>query len=148
MLTSSHLYAYSEKFIKEYLPYTIELGRSFVRPDYQSTKMGTKSLFALDNLWDGLGALTVTTPETKYFFGKATMYPTFGEDARNSILYFMSKYFPDNEKLVYPIKPMDIKIDLELMKSIFKGKNFKEDYKILKDEVKKRGRNIPTLINA
>ena len=53
-LTSSHLFAYSEKFIKEYLPYTLELGRSFVRPEYQSSKMGAKSLFALDNLWDGI----------------------------------------------------------------------------------------------
>ena len=108
MLTSSHLFDYSEKFIKEYLPYTIELGRSFVRPEYQSTRMGAKSLFALDNLWDGLGALMITIPKTGYFFGKATMYPTFGKDSRNLILYFMKKYFPDEDHHEYPITlPID-----------------------------------------
>jgi hypothetical protein len=147
-LTSSHLFAYSEKFIKDYLPCTIELGRSFVRPEYQSTKMGAKSLFALDNLWDGLGALIITLPHSKYFFGKATMYPSFGEEARNFILYFMNKYFPDEDKLVYPHKPMVISINKEYMESIFKGSTYKENYHILKEEVKKRGRNIPPLINA
>ena len=55
-------------FLKEYLPYTVELGRSFVTLEYQSTRAGSKGLFALDNLWDGLGALTVIKPNVKYFF--------------------------------------------------------------------------------
>jgi len=147
-LTSSHLFAYSEKFIKEYLPYTIELGRSFVRPEYQSTQMGAKSLYALDNLWDGLGALMISLPHSKYFFGKATMYPTFGAKARNLILYFMNKYFPDEDNLVYPYKPMEISFDVDEMKRLFSGNCYKEDYQILKGEVRKYGRNIPPLINA
>ncbi len=147
-LTSSHLFGYSEKFIKEYLPCTIELGRSFVRPEYQSTRMGSKSLFALDNLWDGLGALIINLPHSKYFFGKATMYPSFGENARNLILYFMSKYFPDEDHLIYPLKPMEVSFDTEEMKKIFHGSNYKENYLILKEEVRKRGRNIPPLISA
>ena len=56
ILATSHMFHFSEKFIKEYAPYTIELGRSFVSLPYQSSRMGAKSLFALDNLWDGLGA--------------------------------------------------------------------------------------------
>lgn len=147
-LTSSHLFAYSEKFVKDYLPCTIELGRSFVRPEYQSTRMGSKSLFALDNLWDGIGALIITLPHTEYFFGKATMYPTFGEEARNFILYFMNKYFPDEERLIYPHKPMEIFIDKKEMEKIFTGETYKENYQILKEEVRKRDRNIPPLINA
>jgi hypothetical protein len=118
MLTSSHLFKYSEKFLKEYLPYTIELGRSFVRPEYQSTKMGAKSLFALDNLWDGLGALTVALPNTKYFFGKATMYPSFGEEPSCLLYYFLSKYFPDEEALVIPHRPMPVNMDVEKMKAL------------------------------
>ncbi|MCK9154770.1 MAG: GNAT family N-acetyltransferase [Paludibacteraceae bacterium] len=147
-LTSSHLFDYSEKFIKEYLPYTIELGRSFVRPEYQSTRMGAKSLFALDNLWDGLGALMITIPKTGYFFGKATMYPTFGKDSRNLILYFMKKYFPDKDHLVYPYNPLPIDYDEQEMACLFNGNSYKEDYCILKEEVRKRGKNIPPLINA
>lgn len=148
LLTSSHLFDYSEKFIKEYLPYTIELGRSFVRPEYQSTKMGAKSLFALDNIWDGLGALMVTIPATNYFFGKATMYPTFGTEARNMLLYFMKKHFPDKDRLIYPYKPMPVDYDEREMERLFCGESYKEDYAILKEQVRKFGRNIPPLINA
>ena len=54
-------------FFEKYLPYTVELGRSFVTLEYQSTRAGSKGLFALDNLWDGLGALTVIKPNVKYF---------------------------------------------------------------------------------
>ena len=70
VLATSHMFHFSEKFIKDYLPYTIELGRSFVAPEYQSSKAGTKALFALDNLWDGLGALAIQMPNMKYFFGR------------------------------------------------------------------------------
>ena len=108
ILATSHMFIFSEKFIKEYAPYTIELGRSFVTPEYQSSKKGAKSLFALDNLWDGLGALTVINPNMKYYFGKMTMYPSYIRFGRDLILYFLKKYFDDNEKLILPIKPLKL----------------------------------------
>jgi hypothetical protein len=147
-LTSSHLFAYSEKFIKEYLPYTLELGRSFVRPEYQSSKMGAKSLFALDNLWDGIGALIIKLPDVKFFFGKATIYPSFDEDARNMIFTFMQKYFPDNDHLIYPHILLDTRKKWDEMNQILCGTNYKEDYCILKSYIRNRGLNIPPLINA
>lgn len=147
-LATTKLFNFSEKFIKEYLPYTLELGRSFVQPHYQSSKAGAKALFALDNLWDGLGALIVDHPEMKYFFGKVTMYTHFHTHARNLILYFFIKYFRDDENLVSPINPMDLKIDMNEMESIFVGGNYKEDYKILSQKVREFGENIPPLINA
>lgn len=147
-LTSSHLYHYSDKFIREYLPYTIELGRSFVRPEYQSSKMGAKSIYALDNLWDGLGALTLTIPNTKYFFGKATIYPSFNEESRNCIFSFLRKYFYDKDQLVTPHHPLNLEKAFDEMKGILTGNSFKEDYTILKSYVKNTGHNIPPLINA
>ena len=147
-LTSSHLFSYSEKFIKEYLPCTIEFGRSFVRPEYQSTQMGSKSLFALDNLWDGLGALIIDFPKSKYFFGKATIYPSFGEEEQNLIFYFLDRYFSDKDQLLHPHKPLEITFEVKKMEEIFHGADYKENYHILKDEIRKRGKNIPPLINA
>ena len=148
MLATAHLLHFSEKFIKEYLPYTVELGRSFVSLEYQSTLMSRKGIFALDNLWDGLGALTVIEPNMKYFFGKVTMYGTYNKDARNMILYFLNKYFPDNDNLVTAINPLETNTNVEKMRRLFVGKNFKEDYKILNREVRALGYNIPPLINA
>jgi hypothetical protein len=148
-LATSHMFSFSEKFMKEYMPYTIELGRSFVTLDYQNTrKNGSKSLFALDNLWDGLGALTVIMPEVKYFFGKMTMYPSFHRYGRNMILYFLQKHFGDKEGLIIPKKPLEIDCDKEELRKLFCEEEFKEDYKILNREVRKLGFNIPPLVNA
>jgi hypothetical protein len=148
MLATAHLLNFSQEFITDYLPYTVELGRSFVSLEYQSTLQGRKGIFALDNLWDGLGALSVIDPEIKYFFGKVTMYGTYNKDARNMILYFLNKHFPDHKKMVTPIDPLVTGTDYAKMKQLFTGRNFKEDYKILNKEVRALGYNIPPLINA
>ena len=147
-IATSHLFHFSEKFKKEYLPYTIELGRSFVTLEYQSTRMGAKSLFALDNLWDGLGALTVVMPEVKYFFGKVTMYPSYHRQGRDMILYFLKKHFEDKDKLIVPYHPLQLEADTEDLKKLFVADDFKEDYKVLNTEVRKLGYNIPPLVNA
>ncbi len=147
-LATTELFRFSENFKTNYLPRMIELGRSFVHPMYQSTRMGRKSVFALDNLWDGLGALTVEHPETEYFFGKVTMYTSFNIQARNMILYFINKYFKDKENLVQPIHPLEINIDIKQMEQIFTGSNYDEDYRILSRYVRELGENIPPLVNA
>lgn len=147
-LATTELFKFSPKFKEQYLPKMIELGRSFVQPLYQSTRMGRKSLFALDNLWDGLGALTVEYPNMEYFFGKVTMYTSFNIEARDLILYFMRKYFNDNENLVRPIAPLNINIDEDKLKKILNGSTYEEDYKILSHQVRILGENIPPLVNA
>ena len=148
VLATAHLLNFSQKFIDEYLPYTVELGRSFVSLEYQSTLRSRKGIFALDNLWDGLGALSVIDPTIKYFFGKVTMYGTYNKGARNMILYFMQKHFPDKDKLITPIVALETHMDVEKMERLFNGKTFKEDYKILNREVRALKLSIPPLINA
>ena len=148
ILATSHMFHFSEKFLKEYMPYTIELGRSFVSLPYQSSRKGAKSLFALDNLWDGLGALTVIKPNVKYFFGKMTMYPSYIRKGRDMILYFLKKYFDDKERLIIPMKPLKIETDEQELQQLFNGKDFNEDYRILNREVRALGYNIPPLVNA
>lgn len=149
MLATSHLFNFSETFIRDYLPYTVELGRSFVTLEYQSTRAGSvKGLFVLDNLWDGLGALSVIDPTLKYYFGKVTMYNTYNTEARNMLLYFLNQHFPDTENLITPIYPLQTHADLKKMKELFQGENFKENYKILNTEVRKFGINVPPLISA
>ena len=148
ILATSHMFHFSEKFLHDYMPYTIELGRSFVSLPYQSSRMGAKSLFALDNLWDGLGALTVVMPNVKYFFGKMTMYPSYIREGRDMILYFLKKYFDDKEQLVTPLKPLKIETDEKVLEALFSENNFKDDYRILNQEVRRLGYNIPPLVNA
>ncbi|MDD2436754.1 MAG: GNAT family N-acetyltransferase [Massilibacteroides sp.] len=148
LLATAHLFNFSETFIKDYLPYTVELGRSFVTLEYQSTRAGSKGLFVLDNLWDGLGALSVIDPTLKYFFGKVTMYNTYNTEARNMILYFLNLHFPDKDQLITPVFPLQTGMDLKKMEILFPHKDFKENYKILNIEVRKLGINVPPLVSA
>ncbi len=148
ILATSHMFHFSEKFLRDYMPYTVELGRSFVSLEYQNVQKNTKSIFALDNLWDGLGALTVLFPNLKYFFGKMTMYPSYVRKGRDMILYFLKKHFDDKENLITPMKPLVLESDPDELERLFSGKNFKEDYRILNSEVRKMGYNIPPLVNA
>lgn len=147
-LATQGLFEFSEQFINDYLPYTIELGRSFVQPDFQSASNSRRTLFALDNLWDGLGALIVNNPQVKYFFGKVTMYTHYDKYSRDLLLYFLRKHFKDSESLVYPVKPMEKYFpDIELSK-IIQGEDYKENYKLLSKEIRQRGETIPPLINS
>lgn len=145
---TADLFNYSESFIKEYFPKTIELGRSFVQPLYQPNYNLRKGMYALDNLWDGLAALVIDNPDIKYLFGKVTMYPDFDRLARDMILFFYNKYFPDPKNLISPIKPMEINTSVKILSNIFTGCNYQEDYKILVNKVRKLGENIPPLFNA
>ena len=147
-LATSHMFHFSEKFLKEYIPYTVELGRSFVAVEYQNVRKDKKSIFALDNLWDGLGALTVINPDVKYFFGKMTMYPSYIRRGRDMILYFLKKHFDDKENLIVPMKPLKIEADPKELEALFSEEDFKADYRILNREIRSLGYNIPPLVNA
>lgn len=148
ILATSHMFHFSDKFMKDYAPYTVELGRSFVALEYQNVRKNTKSIFALDNLWDGLGALTVINPDLKYFYGKMTMYPSYIRRGRDMILYFLKKHFDDKEHLIVPLKPLKIETPESELAKIFNKDDFREDYRILNREVRNLGYNIPPLVNA
>lgn len=146
-LTSSHMFEFSKKFLEDYLPYTIELGRSFVSVEYQASKNGAKSIYALDNLFDGLGALMILTAgRMKYFFGKMTIYPDYPKKAREMIMVFLKKYFGDKRHLT--TLRMPVKVTTRKYDRMFGGNSYKENYKILNTEVRKLGVNIPPLVNS
>lgn len=148
ILATSHMFHFSDEFVNDYMRNTVELGRSFVTLEYQNTRQQSKGLFALDNLWDGLGALTVVIPGLKFFFGKMTMYPSFNRVARDMILFFLNKHFGDKDALVVPIHPISYETPVDRLKDLFCEDDFKTDYKILNREVRRLGFNIPPLVNA
>lgn len=147
-LATAHLFKLSEKFIADYMPYTIELGRSFVQPIYQPLIDQRRGLYSLDNIWDGLGAIVIDNSDIKYFFGKVTMYLNFNQKARDLILFFLHKYFPDKENIVVPHKPIEIYTDKKELDKIFCSHRYYDDYKILVQNVRTFNENIPPLVNA
>jgi len=150
ILASSHQFSFSDKFIKDYLPHIMELGRSFVAPSYQSSKAGAKSIFAMDNLWDGLVAIVMQNPEILYFFGKVTIYPSFDHISRDLIYHFLWKHFGDTEELVRPWPDQSVMPDStpELMDIILCKEDLQEDYRLLKGAVRMRKYNLPPNMSA
>jgi hypothetical protein len=146
-LSTTHYFDFSERFISDYLPYTIELGRSWVQPNFQPSVNPRKGLFALDNIWDGLGALIVNNPDIKYFFGKVTMYPNYNTASRDFLLHFMHHYFPDTEHLMKPFHPLVQNYDRAYVESQLKGLDFKDGFKVLNSAVRENGEFIPPLVN-
>lgn len=145
-LSTAHYFDFSDQFVKNYLPHTLELGRSWIQPKYQPHIDPRKGIFALDNLWDGLGAIYVTHPGMEHFFGKVTMYPNYNLEARDAVLYFMDLFFADKEKLVTPKAPLSYTSDITALESLFKGKTFKEGMNTLNAYCKERGERVPPLI--
>ncbi|MEJ6777795.1 MAG: GNAT family N-acetyltransferase [Crocinitomicaceae bacterium] len=146
-LSTSHYFKFTERFINDYLPNTIELGRSWVQPNFQPSVSPRKGLFALDNIWDGLGAVVLHHSEIKYFFGKVTMYPTYNKEARDFLLNFMHHYFPDRDKLITPHQPLNQYYDKVSYDKMIQGLDFKEGFKVLNSFAKERGEFIPPLVN-
>ena len=145
---TAELFHFTDEFINNYLPYTIELGRSFVQPAYQPSTDIRKGMYSLDNLWDGLGTLASEMRNTKYYFGKITMYSQMNRQAKDLILYFYQKHFPDKDGLVWPNEPLKIETDYNKLHDIFNGRNYKEDYQILQRSVRELGSYVPPLVNA
>ena len=147
-LSTTEIFNYTQKIKDEYFPFAIELGRSFVQPDYQPSLSSRKGLFSLDNLWDGLGSLVVMNTEYKYFFGKITMYSDFNKEARDLILSFMDHYFPDEENLVSIPSPIQRMFDCSSFLNELDGLEYKEGHKLLNSKVRELGENIPPLFNS
>ena len=148
ILASAHLFHFSEEFIRDYLPHTIELGRSFVAPEYQSSKAGAKAIFALDNLWDGLAAIMLQHKDMMYYFGKMTVYPDYDKAALDLIQHFLWKHFPDPDELIRPKQAYGLATDARLLDLILKDEDFKQDYRNLKDAIRRLGTGIPPLVNS
>ena len=148
VLATSHLFRFSDRFIRDYLPHTMELGRSFVALEYQSSKAGAKAIYSLDNLWDGIAAITLSHPGIIFLFGKMTIYNSLPIGARDLIFRFMDKHFPDKDELVRPIDPVLLSNDPHLLDLILKDEEYKADYRNLKSAVRSLGCNIPPLVNS
>jgi hypothetical protein len=147
-LSTAHYFKFSQDFVDNYLPHTIELGRSWVQPNFQPARNPRKGLFSLDNIWDGLGSLVIRYPSIKYFFGKVTMYPSYHRDSRNFLLYFMHHYFPDTENLMSVYNPLTIETDKnEEFAELLKGLDFKDGFKVLNSYVRANGEIVPPLVN-
>ena len=147
-LSTRSYFLYSDQFKRDFLPYTVELGRSWVQPNFQPSSESRRGIFALDNLWDGLGSIVIDNPHIKYYSGKVTLYSNYNSEARDALMYFMDHFFNDPDGLITPISSVDFSTDVEQFKKELVGLDYKQGHKLLNSFVRERGENIPPLINS
>lgn len=148
ILATGRLFNFTDTFTEEFVPHTLELGRSFVHPEYQAGNAGRKSLFALDNLWDGIGALIAELDDVRFLFGKVTMYKHYKVKARDLLLYFMKRFCADANRMLYPKLPVLPETNDSEFEGFFTGEDYLTNYKILARRIREFGENVPPLINA
>ena len=145
-LSLARYFSLSPHFVSEYLPYTLELGRSFVAPRYQrGGAVGT--IYALDALWEGL-AHVVSEHDARYLVGRVTLYPSLGIRARNLLVGFLRFVFPSREALVVAHEPFSVGISRRRFRRLFGGTTPRENYKILVSRMHSMRRVIPPIISS
>ncbi len=147
-LSTSHYFNFTEAMKRDYLANAIELGRSWVQPNYQPSINPRKGVFALAGIWDGLGTLVLRYPDNKYFFGKVTMYTTYNKEARDILLSFMAHYFPNRKDLCEPKPEFHAGFNNKIFNEHFdESISYEDGFKLLYKLLKERGEWIPPLIN-
>ena len=115
--------------------YGLELGRSFVQPQYWGKR-------SLDYLWYGIGAFLSRYPKYKYLFGAVSISNTYPKPAKDVLVAFYKSHFPSSfceasAKLPYLTEPKALQT--------FSGQNYKEEFAMLKNLLANMGVTVPTL---
>lgn len=145
-LSLGRYFRLSNRFVSEYLPRGIELGRSFIQPQYQCGR-NAKTIFALDTIWQGL-ARVVDRERVDYLFGRVTFYPSLGIRARNLVVGFMRYVFPEREPLIAARQPMMGGLSRRRSRHYFVGDTPKDNYKILISQMRAIRRSVPPMISS
>lgn len=147
-LSMFHYFRYSSKFKTDYLPHSIELGRAWVSSAYRSTSTDSNSIFALDNLWEGIGAIITENTNVRYLYGKITIPENYNQTARILLTWFLDHYFKGKYNLMRPRNPVVSPRVLAISGNQVTGTNPENDYKIIANFIKSLDVAIPPLISA
>jgi putative hemolysin len=138
---TTSLFQYKRDF-KETLSQSIELGRSFVVPEYQ------RKILPLFVLWKGILAFLLRNAEYRYLIGPVSISNHYSQMSKSLIYHFVRKSFYD-ERLAamvvprHPFKPRKSTADVEVLLSKSQDINFIDQ--LIKD-IEPEGYTIPVLL--
>lgn len=95
-MRTARLFDFSPAFVRDYLPYAVELGRSVVNREAKRAIMG------LYTVWSGLGALMKEYADLRYFFGNFSVYSSYPRRARELLLRFLELNYGERIGLLRP----------------------------------------------
>jgi len=135
---TGRLFEFSPEFVQEYVPYTVELGRSVVN------RSARKALMGLYCVWAGLGAIVAERPDTRYFFGKITTYHKYDADARDALYQFLEGVCPDPAGLLAPYSEFAVNVD-HGRAAAYADEDQASAFERLTETVRQRGESVPPL---
>ncbi len=136
---TSTLFHFTDEFKSNYLPWSVELGRSFVQQKYWNTN-------ALSYLWQGIGAYLYKFPEVKYLFGGVSISSNYSELSKELLVSYFNKWFGKNTGLAFSKQPFTISETKKIeCAKVFDSVNQKDDYAKLKNILKTLGYSVPIL---
>lgn len=137
-LYTSTLFKFDASF-EPYFEQGLELGRSFVQPKYWNSR-------ALDYLWQGIGAYVKMNPSIRYLFGPVSLSDSFSTQAKELLIYFYSHYFGAEKQMVQHKAKYRISKEMKAYcEETFCGNDYRQDQRVLKEELSYLGHTIPTL---
>jgi hypothetical protein len=145
-MPSAHLFHFSEAFVKEMLPVTLELSRSFIVEKHQRQSEDVRrNVFTLDQLFSGLSYLS-GVEKVQYVFGKVTFYPSYPQEAFSMLEAFFRKYCLDTA-LVVPHQPYEVPVWADARKVLIHN-DYREDFRALRRVMSQKGYYIPPILSS
>lgn len=133
-LYSTTLFDYNEH-MQPYFEQGLELGRSFVQPQYWGKR-------SLDYLWFGIGAFIRKYPKYRYLFGPVSLSDTYPDEAKQLIIAFYSTYFGATRPCAQATIPF-VRKNNET--THFTGTDYKTEFTHFKHVLSSMGYAVPTL---
>jgi len=135
---SSTLFNFSQQF-NYHLPYSIELGRSFIQAKYWNST-------ALDTLWMGIGKFLADHPKIQFLFGPVSLSNAIPQDAKELIVFFYRKWYGGSNNLVTAKSRFRISEQREkTLSELFSSNDYREEIKLIKQNLRFYGVSIPAL---
>lgn len=140
-LYSNTLFRYKPSFI-EHLGCALEMGRSFIRQEYQRKPQ------ALPLLWRGIGEYLVRHPRYSIMFGPVSIGQDYQEFSKGLMIEFLKKNHLDSDlsRFVKARTPVKVKLsrgDKQVFSSCVKDI---DDISMMISDIEKDGRGIPILL--
>jgi len=141
-LYTATLFNFADRFLQDIQP-ALELGRSFVRQEYQ------KNYAALLLLWKGIGRFLVQRPQYQHLFGPVSISNAYNEFAQGLLATWLSMhtFLPELAQYIHPKHPFHLQPDRDLeLRLALAGTNAVEDLSALLAEVDPQRRGVPVLL--
>lgn len=125
--------------LRPYLEQGVELGRSFVNPDYWGKA-------SLDYLWQGIGAYLRTRPQVRYLFGPVSMSADYPAYLMDILVYFYRRYHACEQVLATAHHPYNLSTEkVQQLDGEFGDRDREQAFEFMQELFSMHDRKLPVL---